>query len=160
MLLSPTNVHGMLVHFPIALLFVSVFLDFVALHPRLRIYLQPAALITLLLGAVAAGLAVASGPDNNARGVTPLVHLHENMADLTLILFGALALWRLFLLWRRRPLGRITLATYLLLALVGLGILSYTGYLGGEMVYQQAIGVSKNGQLISPPVTGPFNRGG
>lgn len=146
-----TDLHGMVVHFPIALLFVGVGLELLALHPRLRSFLSPAALVTLVLGAVAAAVAVATGPDENARGVTNLVHTHEQMAQITLVLFGLLALWRLWLLWRKQPLTGANAVAYLLVACIGLGTLTYTGYLGGQMVYRQAIGVQRNGQLIVPP---------
>lgn len=152
-----TEAHGMVVHFPIALLFATVALELAALHPKLRAGLRPAALVTLVLGALGAVVSVMTGPDQNASGVTQLVHTHEQMADLTMIIFGALALWRLWLLWQRRPLTRGLVAVYLVVACIGLGALTYAGWLGGKMVYTEAVGVQRGGVPVAPPQ--PFQRG-
>lgn len=153
---NAADAHGMLVHFPIALLFTSVALEIAALVPRLR-SLAPAALATLVLGAIGAVAAVVSGPE---PGGTNLMGSHHNFAHLTLILFGALAVARLWLVWKRRPLTRTLLSGYLLLAVVGLAMLGYTGYLGGRMVYEQAIGVQRNGVPVVPPQPRHFPGGG
>jgi len=144
----------MIVHFPIALLLISVALELLTLVPALRDHLRTAAFITLLLGTAGAAVAVISGPDENARGVTTLMHAHENFAHLTLILFGALSVWRLWSLWRTKSLAVKFLPVYLALAVIGVGLLSYTGHLGGRMVYEDAVGVSRGGQLVAPPVQG------
>lgn len=155
-----TELHGMVVHFPIALLITSVALELLALHPRLRPHLETAALILLILGAAGTLVAVATGPENNARGVSQLIRAHQNWADATAWLFSLLALFRLIMLWMKRPVVRVWAAAYLLVALLGIGMLSYTGWLGGHMVYTEAIGVSRNGQPVAPPVRGPFGPGG
>ena len=151
-----TEFHAMVVHFPIALLFTSFAFELAALYPRWRPYLSPAALVTLLLGTAGSALAVLSGPEDNARGVSQLSRLHESWARYTLFFFLALAAWRLWLLWRRRgsELVTRTAIAYLLLAAAGLGLLTYTGFLGGRMVYTEAIGVSRDGKLVAPPVAG------
>lgn len=151
-----TDLHGMAVHFPIALLFASVALELAALHPKLRAMAQPAALFTLILGTLGAAAAVFTGPEDNARGVTKLMGTHENMAHITLIIFGVLTVWRLYLLWRNQTLSRALLAGYIGLALIGLGALGYTGWLGGRMVYTEAVGVQRNGVMVAPPQQGHY----
>jgi uncharacterized membrane protein len=146
----------MVVHFPIALLLTSVLLELLALYKPWQERLRMPALITLVLGTLGAALAVATGPDDMARGVSSLVHTHERFADLTLILFGLLSAWRLALLWFKRSFSGAQVAAYVLLACVGVGLVGYTGYLGGTMVYEQAVGVKVNGQLVQPPTRGHF----
>lgn len=154
-----TDLHAMVVHFPIALLFVSVGLEAASLHPKLRSHLSVAALITLVLGTIGAAVAVFTGPEDNARGVTRLMHVHEQWAQSTLILFGVLVLWRLFTVWKRREHTGVAAVGFVLLGLVGLGMLGYTGYLGGQMVYREAVGVQRNGAMVAPPVRGQFHGG-
>lgn len=141
----------MVVHFPIALLFVSVGLEVAAVYKPWREKLQPAALVTLVLGTAAAAAAVVTGPDENYRGVSALGRIHENWAQITLVWFGLLTLWRLYMLYRQQALDGRRLTTYLILGAVGLGMLGYTGYLGGTMVYEQAVGVRIDGHLVAPP---------
>lgn len=146
-----TNLHGMVVHFPIALLFVSVGLELLALAPKWRGSLQPAALVTLLVGALGAFFSVVTGPEDNARGVTQLMHTHESWAKISMLIFGALAIWRLILAWRKKTVTGPAVAIYLVAAAIGLGSLGYVGYLGGKMVYEEAVGVQRNGVLVAPP---------
>lgn len=158
--MSPlTQLHALTVHFPIALLFASVALELAALYPRWQQALRPAALVTLILGAVGSVAAVLTAPEDNGRGVTQLMRTHEQWARIAMIAFVALALWRLFLVWRRRPFTGVQVAAYLLAAAFGLGALGYTGYLGGKMVYEEAVGVQRNGLPVAPPrAPGSFRR--
>lgn len=146
-----TNVHGMIVHFPIALLFVSFLLEVLALIPKYQAALRPAALVTLVIGAIGGMASVLSAPEDNARGVTMLMHTHEQWAHYTMFIFGALVVWRLWLLWRKRSFSGVQVIAYLLIAAVGLGTLTYTGYLGGKMVYDEAIGVKRDGKMVVQP---------
>jgi uncharacterized membrane protein len=155
-----TDLHGMIVHFPIALLFVSVGLEAAALYPRLRPHLNMAAFVTLLLGTIGAAAAVFTGPEENAPGVTRLMHTHENWAHLTLIVFGVLSVWRLWSLWRRKEHAGIAAVAFVALGAVGLGMLGYTGWLGGQMVYQEGVGVQRNGTPVAPPVHRTPGQGG
>lgn len=146
-----SHLHGMVVHFPIALLFVSVGLEAAALYKPWREKLQPAALVLLVLGTISAAAAVVTGPEENYRGVSALGRIHEQWAQITLFWFGLLTLWRLYLFFRHRMLAARSLAVYLVLGALGVGMLGYTGYLGGTMVYEQAVGVRQGGRLVAPP---------
>ena len=146
-----SHLHAMVVHFPIALLFISIGLEVATLYKPWREKLQPGALVMLVLGTAAAAAAVATGPDENYRGVSALGRIHENWAQITLVWFGLLTLWRLYMLYRQQPLDGRRLAAYLILGAVGLGMLGYTGYLGGTMVYEQAVGVRVGGRMVAPP---------
>lgn len=148
----------MIVHFPIALLFVAVGLELLALYAPWRERLRPAVLITLIIGTLGAIGAIVTGPEHNARGIE-IGEIHERMGQLTLLLFAFLTAWRLFSTWRKRAEGRVITAAWLLIAFVGLGALTYTGYLGGQLVYQHGAGVKVNGELVAPPAPRGENRG-
>jgi uncharacterized membrane protein len=145
-----TELHSMVVHFPIALLFVAVALELAALYAPWREKLRPAAIITLVVGTLGAAVAVLTGPDENMRGIA-IGHTHESMAKITLLLFGILTVWRLYGVRKKQADSAVRTAAFLVVALVGLGVLSYTGWLGGQLVYQHGAGVKVNGQLVAPP---------
>lgn len=147
-----THLHGMFVHFPIALLMTSVLLQFLALRRDWRQSLEPAAIITLVLGTLGAGLAALTGPEETAKAFR-LGTIHETVAEATLILFGLLTAWRLAMLWLHRPFEQKRVAVFMALAVVGVVMLGVTGYLGGTMVYEQGVGVRVEGQLVAPPAT-------
>lgn len=92
------ELHPIIVHFPIALLIVSVALDFAGVFLR-RAGLTTAATWCLVLGVPGAVAALGSGwlseHDVNAALAGSILHLHKVAAVLTSVLFGALLLMRL-----------------------------------------------------------------
>lgn len=147
--LLESHLHGMVVHFPIALLFASVLIEMVALYRPWRERLLHASLVTLILGTLGAAAAVLTGPEETADAIR-LGGTHERFAQMTLIVFGLLTLWRVLAIWRKRTFGTAAIAAYLVLCAIGVGLLGYTGFLGGTMVYEEAAGVRLNGQLVAP----------
>lgn len=134
------NAHPIIVHFPIALLFFAVALEaWNQLRPSDG--MRVAALSALIFGTLGAWAAVATGNDDVPSN---LIQAHQTAAYATLAVFGALSVWRI-LLRGRAVAGRLA-TVYLIAAIVGLGLLGYTGYLGGSMVYDQGIGV----QMTAP----------
>ena len=135
--------HPMIVHFPIALLITSVLFD-AASHLFKRDSLRDGAMWLLILGLLG-GLGAAISGDwaeeaaEKAGIAESLIETHESLAFITMGLFGVLLLWRLFL--RNQFTGRL-LAIYLLVAAIGVGTLSATGYYGGDLVYEHGAGVN------------------
>ena len=143
--------HPILVHFPIALLITSVLFDAAGVIVK-REALREGALWLLALGlvaGVAAGVAglVAKEAAGKAGIAESLIERHETLAFVTLAIFGTLLGYRLFL---RNQLVRVTLAVYLIGALVGIGTLSATGYFGGHLVYEHGAGVKAMKSAPSP----------
>lgn len=136
------HAHGAINHFPIALLFVSVGLDFFAgKRPNLRF----SAWLLLALGTVGAAAATVSGLlAHLAYEEDPVLlsamEVHQYLAFASTALFAALSVWR----WRsfRRGSDVGGNRVYLVLALVGLVVLGITGFLGGNLVTEWGIGVS------------------
>lgn len=139
--------HPMLVHFPIALLFASVALDWIGYalkHPNLT----RAGFYTLVLGAFAAGIAALSGPDHATgdASVPGLLANHQTFASLTVLLAVALVAVRFLAVGGLRG-GWAPL--YLLATLALLAVVSLTGYYGGEMAYHHAVGVTLSGVPVA-----------
>jgi uncharacterized membrane protein len=132
--------HPMLVHFPIALLFASIALDWLGYwlkHPNLT----RAGFYTLVLGAMGAGLAALSGPDHAAGdpSVPALLAAHQTFASLTVLLAVSLVAMRFVSVAGLRGIWALL---YLAATLALLTFVSLTGYFGGEMTYHHAVGVT------------------
>ncbi len=143
------NSHPLLVHYPIALWTAPIILAVLALIFRKpfgwdwRPALNAGAIAALLLG-IAIGVATVFAGEH-AAWTAPhpdvaheIVEDHEDAAITSLVIAGVLAIWRL-LLWR--PLRKIQFFFPIgLLALAG--VVSYTGDLGGRLVYHYGMGTT------------------
>ena len=148
---SLAELHGLIVHLPLlavpALALVAV-LAWLGRGGDLVVRLEPYLFLTAAVGsaiAVVSGLAVLQHARTELRGSTQwlwLVHL-----GVGLLLAGLLVVvgW---VRRRRRKADRADLGTGLLalVALVSLGLAGLGGYLGGQMVYRQGVGVSAQAQ--------------
>ena len=81
---------------------------------------------------------------------------HETLAIITLIVFGILLIFRW---WTRNRWSMQAGVVYLSVAMLGLLLLSVTGFYGGELVYRYGAGVNTSpappaGSAL-PPITGP-----
>jgi uncharacterized membrane protein len=133
--------HPAIVHFPIALLIVSVVLDGCGVGFR-RASLTQAGFYTLMIGSLAAAAAVLSGPEHAAKDAASLtiLHRHELFAALTvlccLILVG-MRLGNADGLYGTGAIGYLALGVALIVCIV------LTGYFGGQMVYDHGVGVAQ-----------------
>ncbi|WP_135554850.1 DUF2231 domain-containing protein [Paenibacillus cymbidii] len=147
------HVHPIIVHFPIAIIVIALFYDLV-LAWRNRVLSPKQGLWLWLVAVLGAWLAVATGPEDDARGNTSYLELHSNLANLTAWGVSLLAAWRLWLILRgNRPLAKIMLIGYLFLSIISCGLVLGTGYYGGKMVYTDGVGVQMNGTDVNPPKT-------
>jgi uncharacterized membrane protein len=140
-----SNLHFILIHFPIALLIISLLFDLITTFYK-RSNLHHAGLITLVIGTLGAIASVLTGPENERN---PLFPRHELFGKITMIFFIILCLVRLVLyVYRKREIGRNPV--YLAAALVGVILLSYTGHLGGQMVHRDPKSLKPGQQLQQP----------
>ncbi len=144
------HLHPMLVHFPIALLITSVLFDAIGAAFR-QDSLREGALWLLGLGLLGGLGAVLSGDMaeevvEKAGIAEALLERHETWAFVTMGIFGVLFVGRVFL---RNHFTTLTLAIYLVIALIGIGTLSVTGYFGGDLVYEHGAGVRQAAQSLS-----------
>jgi uncharacterized membrane protein len=140
--------HPMLVHFPIALLFASVALDWIGFWLG-HAGLTRAGFYTLVLGAMGAGVAALSGPDHATGGpaVTSLLVSHQSYALITVSLAISLMAVRFF---AADGIAGPWALGYLACTLALVTVVSFTGYYGGELVYHQAVGVTLPAGAVVP----------
>ena len=150
-MISIAMVHPMLVHFPIVLLITACSLDIIVLLIKKdlanRQCLPLVALSVLLLGTMSAGIAAIFGDIALDKAISlgfprgPL-ETHEALALITIAVFSVHCLLRLLALWRRIPLrGRIGWVSALP-GMVGVVLLIFTAYYGGELVYHYGVNVA------------------
>jgi len=150
-MISIATIHPMLVHFPIVLLITACAMDILVLSIKRdltsRECLSMIALSALLLGTLAAGLAAIFGDIALDKAISlgfprgPL-ETHENFALITLAVFSVHCLLRLLALWRKVPLRGSIGWISALPGMVGVVLLIFTAYLGGELVYHFGVNVA------------------
>ena len=138
------EVHPALVHYPIALLPIAVIADSVGYLAGSRRLLQTGRWATLLAAGSAAlagvaGLVAQEEVETRDDEAHDLLVSHRTLNLGLTLATGLLAAWR----WRRRAPTAASLA----IAATGLGVMGYSAYLGGKMVYEHGVGVRRAGGL-------------
>jgi len=152
--LQPYQLHPVVDHFSVALLFVAVLIDLVASAAPNRIWLRYTALTLMILGALAAGGSFATGDMEadriwNALGqpAREVLKRHSELGEYLAITFGILALWRILIHAFGFMAG--SRAIYLIVAVLAIATLGYSAHLGGELVYDYGAGTAL---MASAPV--------
>ena len=136
------NIHPMFVHFPIALIFVTVAIDFIGLILKKERFLFAGTVTSLFalagaVGAVVTGL-VAEDSTWHPAAVHDMLETHELMGFIVLGLIALLAIFRLAMHDKLTDkMGWIAFG----IGIITIGFTTYGGYLGGEMVYTHGAGV-------------------
>jgi uncharacterized membrane protein len=143
------NIHPLLVHFPIALLYAAVVVDLVGFACWCNKPLRQAATLLYALGAIGAIAAYLTGHAASQSiwlpGMAePVLKEHWDWAWRTVWFFPIVTAGRLVLLrsTRREPAVALVIALALV-GLVGMGLLLETGDRGGRLVYQHGVGISR-----------------
>ncbi|MCB0549286.1 MAG: hypothetical protein KDD19_17030 [Phaeodactylibacter sp.] len=150
-MISATHLHAMVVHFPIALLFVGFLFDLIGAFNGSSFFRQ-AGLSLLVLGAAGAvaayfsGEAAGEGMEEGSLGRA--VALHEQAALITAVGSVLVALLRGGLMVLKRYEGWPRLLSLFLFTLL-IASVARTGYLGGQLVYRHAAGVELSLPAIS-----------
>jgi uncharacterized membrane protein/nitrite reductase/ring-hydroxylating ferredoxin subunit len=144
-------IHPMLVHFPIGFLVLSFLLDLVSLAFPEVPNLVRGSFYAMLFGVIAALLAAVPGfvdysdiRRDHPGKATATRHMILNL--MVVAIYG-------INLWIRCPAlsdPKIGLPT-LLLSIIGIGLLSASGYLGGRLVYDEGIAVGRHKRHTPTP---------
>lgn len=153
-----SNVHPLIVHFPIALLLIAVAADLAGLILKRYNWIKPAALWLYVLGALGTIGAFISG--KQAADVVhfptpsyPVISEHADLALYTMLFFSLYAIVRLFA-FRKQWDQRSAVAVILfVVAAGGLGLLQQTAEHGGELVFRYGVGTSLQPETVSPKST-------
>jgi len=144
-------IHPMLVHFPIGLFILSLLLDLASLVfpnvPNLvrdSFYAMLVGVITALIAAVPGFVDYTDIRSDHPGKRTATAHLTLNLI--------VVALYGINLGVRSSSLAdpRISIGA-LILSLVGIALLSASGYLGGRLVYDEGIGVGRHKRRTPTP---------
>ncbi len=136
-------IHPMLVHFPIGFLVLSFLLDLVSLvFPEVPGLLR-GSFYAMLLGIIAALLAAVPGRDHPGK----VIASRHMILNLMVVAIYGINLWI-----RSSALSdpKISLLPFLL-SIIGIGLLSVSGYLGGRLVYDEGIAVGRHKRHTPTP---------
>lgn len=137
MALHLQELHPALVHLPVALLPLAVGSDLIGAatgREAFRTFARDAIGLAALgaVGAVVTGLI--AGEEVNVEGrQRDMLMTHRNLNVSAMAVALAMATWR-----RKHEAPS---AAYLLAGLAGIGVVSYTAYIGGQLVYMNGVGV-------------------
>lgn len=130
------EMHPALVHFPIALLPLAIGADALGIAAGNETLLSfgQMAICIAAAGAVAAAVTgLIAGEEVNVEGSSQdMLMTHRNLNFIATLVAAGLAFWRI----KHAPD-----AAYLGVGAAGVGILAYTAYLGGKLVYNVGVGV-------------------
>ncbi len=137
------TLHPMVVHFPIALLMAAWLIETLALLFQ-RSGWHKISLWNVGLGTLGALAAVLSGRQAMAAAkhsmeIYQVMELHERLGYVVLTLSATIAGWRLF---KGDRLGRRSRWLLWGLLTCAVGLMAFSAYLGGRMVYEFGVGGS------------------
>jgi uncharacterized membrane protein len=154
------SLHVLVIHLPIACIFLAPLFDLGCLVFRSRLWLDRTATALYVVAAIGAGAAYLSGhrAASALTEITPAAEAtvadHAALALMTLIAASVVAVFRLWVSWLSRNDRRISLGIFRLVALpaavVALALLALTADKGGELVYGHGLEVNANS--TKPPV--------
>ena len=138
------NIHPLIIHFPIALLLVAVFIDAVSIWFQ-KGWLYKSALSTYLFGTLGAIAAYFTGriaadtvsPSFNAELT---MSNHSDWGLYTVVFFSIYTLLRLIFIKKINPENKLIRLASLVVAIAGLYLLLRTGDLGGKLVFKYGVG--------------------
>ncbi|MGO9264884.1 MAG: DUF2231 domain-containing protein [Candidatus Binataceae bacterium] len=155
-LLKDWQLHPVVDHFTVSLIFVGVLIDLVASLAPSRPWLRSMATTLIVLGALAAVASKFTGGWEAHRvwqeltvPVQDRLKWHAKVGDFLMWAFAGLAVWRLGLQF----IGFLsrTRIIYLLVAIAAAGAILYQADLGGDLVYDYGVGTAlMNTQAPSP----------
>jgi uncharacterized membrane protein len=141
---STDHLHPMIVHFPIALITAGFIAEVASLFFRKEKCLSKTGFYLMILGSLAAIAGWATGhlfTEAPTQGEILNVFLrHKTGALITMVLIIAGTLFRIWLIIQKKedtPLKWVVFSFYLLAFLA----VTFTGYMGGTMVYNFMIGL-------------------
>lgn len=140
---ATTHLHPMIVHFPIALIIVGFLADTLFIFYKRESWLSKAGFSLMLLGTLAAGVAFLTGEfftsEPTEGEIVKIYNLHTTGALITLITMSLVSLFRIYVVLKQME-ERFRWVVYSLY-LVGTAAVSFTGFMGGTMVYGYMLGI-------------------
>lgn len=140
---SATNLHAMIIHFPIALILVGFVFEIIGVFSN-KLFFKNIAFYLLLIGVLGTITAYISGSyagEGIEVGALQLpIELHEQAAVISLYLAIITALFKLVVFYFKYDSKEINWIGFILFAVLTFSVVG-TCYLGGELVYSYGAGV-------------------
>jgi len=137
--MNTSDLHPMIVHFPIALIIVGFLADVVFLFFKHEKCLSKTGFYLMVLGALGAIAAWATGQlftyEPSQGEILKVFEKHETGALITMILMVTGAALRIYLVIIRREDTSLKWVVFILY-LLAFCTVSFTGFMGGTMVYK------------------------
>lgn len=141
---STADLHPMIVHFPIALIIIGFLADVVFLFFKNEKCLSKTGFYLMIIGALAAVAAWSTGQLFTSEPVdgeiVKVFERHETGALITMIIMVIGAIIRVYLVVKKKEETQLKWLVFVLY-LLGFGAVSFTGYMGGTMVYNFMMGL-------------------
>jgi uncharacterized membrane protein len=150
------NIHPLIVHFPIALILTAVGVNLLALVFRRTGWLRELTALLFILGGISALVTYFSGRQaadlvTLPAAANPVLSRHADLALITVIYFGFLAVVHAFLWWRRIAVAAWLAWLLFVLAAAGSSLIVFTGDRGAKLVYYYGVGVHQAEPEAPPP---------
>jgi uncharacterized membrane protein len=140
---NTSHLHPMIVHFPVALIIVGFIAEVVSLFFKSEKCLSKTGFYLMILGTLAAIAAWLTGQlftdHPYESGIISIFEKHKTAALITMIVMIICSLFRIWLVVKKKEETRlkwIAFGFYLL----GFAAVSFTGFIGGTMVYNFMLG--------------------
>ncbi len=142
-----SNIHPLIVHFPIALLVMAILADFLSLILKRFSWIRPAALWLYVFGALGTIGAYITGKQaadvvHFPSAAYSVVARHADLALYTMLFFSGYALVRLFIAYKKWDQKNVVAIILFLVAAVASGLIQQTAERGGELVFRYGVGTN------------------
>jgi uncharacterized membrane protein len=141
---NTAHFHPMIVHFPVAIIIVGFIAEVVSLFFKSEKCLSKTGFYLMIIGALASIAAWSTGQlfagEPTEGEIVKIFSKHETAALITMIIMIIGTLFRIWLVVKKQEdtnLKWVAFGFYML----AFGAVSYTGYMGGAMVYDYMIGL-------------------
>ncbi|MDO5510896.1 MAG: DUF2231 domain-containing protein [Weeksellaceae bacterium] len=140
---TPTHLHAMIVHFPIALLIFGFFTEVIHFIWKKKFFADAAFFLLLFgsLGSLAAYISGNLAGEGMEEGsLEAAIETHEQAAMITVILAVVTLVVYIYSYWKKAFPRNVRIIGLVFFAATVITV-ARTGYLGGQLVYKHAAGV-------------------
>jgi uncharacterized membrane protein len=134
----------MIVHFPIALITIGFLADVLALFYREEKWLSKSALFLMVIGTLAAVAAWTTGQlftsEPSQGAIVNVFEKHETGALITMIVMLIASALRLWLVANKKEESNLKWVVFVLYC-IGFCAVTFTGFMGGTMVYNYMMAI-------------------